>query len=119
MDQLPEYDLVVYAGTPFTRAFPVLQDDGIPVPYIAVASGRAQVREQYNRDEVLHEWHVTIEDVDDAAYVRLSATGAETADWVDWPGKTAYWDLEITDGDGNVHALTEIGNIRIRPRITR
>lgn len=120
MDELPEYELVVRAGMPFERTYPILQGKySAPVPFASVASGRAQVRETYTSEVVLHSWTVAIVDVGGHAHVRLSATEAQTEAMLDWPVRRAQWDLEVTDSDGEPHTITEIGTIRIKPRITQ
>lgn len=119
MSDLPESELVVRAGAPFARTFPVLQGDGSPVPFVAVASARAQVRENY-KGALLHSWTTIVLDSGGDATVQISATATETAGFVeDWPSKRVFWDLEVTDADGNAHVLTEVSKVQLKPRITQ
>ncbi len=119
MDDLPEFELVIRAGAAFERTYPVLQGlTNAAVPFDSVTSGRAHVRQNYTT-VVLFQFEVDIVDIDDNAYIRISATEEDTAAFLDWPSRYAQWDLEVTDTDEKVHMITDIGKIRIKPRITQ
>ncbi len=124
---LPRIDVLCYAGRPFTLTVPLLQGDGSPMPAAAVASARAHVRASVDSDQVLHSFDTADDPIDAVVsdgQIVLTATSLVTTSWGDlWPGRApvtvAWWDLEITDDQGEPWQITEPGTFAVVHQVTR
>jgi hypothetical protein len=128
-DPVDRIDVRQLAGRPLGFRVPVLQADGTAMESGDVVSARAQVRPQIGSAEILYTFDTTDEgaelvDIAGACWVRLTATSERTTEWqLLWPGRApetvVWWDLEITDGDGETHQITEPGKITLIHQVTR
>jgi len=119
---LPRIDVTVRAGQAMELTVPVLDAAGVAVVVAELASARAQVRESQAAGTVLHTF--STDDggatIGDDGSVTLSATAEQTADWpATWPAAGAWWDLEVTDADGEPHQITAPGRMTALSRVTR
>lgn len=125
---LPRFDVECYAGRPLEITISLLDGSGDPLDALAVASARAHVRLEPDSEAVLHEWS-TEEDppdivVSDGELV-LTATAETTSGWAElWPHSrpgitTAWWDVEITDGEGETWQVTAPGTLTVIHQVTR
>ncbi len=123
-------NLTVLAGSPFTLTVPVLDGAGDAVAAADIASARAHVRAKVDSDQVLHIFSTENDPADaeitgtSEAAVVLTATAEVTSLWQDtWtgsaPSTTVWWDLEVTDGDGETHQITTPGTIVLVHQVTR
>jgi len=124
---LPRFDVRCYAGRPLTITVPVLDGDGAPIEPAALASARAQVRRAVDSDQVLHSFGVDDDppdlDITTDGLV-LTATSATTSQWAQlWGGQapetTAWWDVEVTDVEGEPWQITEAGLFVVVHQVTR
>jgi hypothetical protein len=123
---LPRLDIRVYAGRPMELRVNLATGAGGPLPAGDVVSARAHVRQQIDSPGVLHSFDsegdpVTI--VASDGYVTLTATSEETTEWANlWPGSApetlAWWDLEITDEDGEPWQMTAPGLFTLVHQVT-
>lgn len=124
---LPRIDVRVFAGRPMGLRINLTDGDGGALPGAAVVSARAQVRRDIDDPTVWHTFDsaadpvsITIAD----GYVTLVATSDETTEWANlWPGVAPetymWWDLEITDDDGEDWQMTAPGLLTVVHQVTR
>jgi hypothetical protein len=124
---LPRIDVRIFAGRPMGLRVNLADGDGDALPGAAVVSARAQVRREIDDPTVWHTFDseadpvsVTISD----GYVTLVATSDETSEWAElWPGTAPetfmWWDLEITDEDGEDWQMTAPGLFVLAHQVTR
>lgn len=109
------FDLRINQGETFRVAIPVLNENG-GVADLTGMTARAQVRSYAAAPTVLHEWTTTNAglafDVDEVVLTVPAATSSA------WSWRTAAWDLELVDTDGNVTRLVE-GHVVVHPEVTR
>lgn len=124
---LPRFDVRCYAGRPLTITIPVLDGNGDPLAASSIESARAQVRPTIDSDQVLHSFGVDDDPPDLAVtdgLLTLTATSATTSLWAQlWPGRapatTAWWDVELTDTDGEPWQISEAGLFVVVHQVTR
>lgn len=120
---LPRYDVLAQAGRELELVLTVLDGDGVELVDGAIASARAQIRPTAQHEQLLHLFDseddpasITI----DGATLTITATSAETSLWQEmWPTLIAWWDVEITDADGDPHQISAPGKITLNPEVTR
>jgi len=109
------YDLRISQGETFQLAVPVLDDNGAPVA-LSGMTARGQIRSHSASPTVLHEWSATAGnlalDINDVVLTVPAATSTA------WSFRTARWDLELIDLDGNTIRLVE-GIVVVHPEVTR
>jgi hypothetical protein len=101
--------------------------DGGALPAAAVVSARAQVRREVDDPTVWHTFDTEADPVSitvSDGYVTLVATSDETTEWANlWPGVAPetymWWDLEITDDDGESWQMTAPGLLTVVHQVTR
>lgn len=124
-DALPRLDVRIRSGRPMTLRVNLAQGDGSPLPAAAVTAARAQVRVETDDPTVWHTFSTedsTVALVDGIA--TLLATSDETTEWANlWPGTAPetvmWWDLEITDEDGETWQMTDPGQFIVVHQVTR
>lgn len=124
---LPRYDVRCIAGRPLELTVPVLQGGGSPMPAAQIDAARAHVRLAVDDPTVLHGFGSDDEPADIAisdGQLVLTATSETTSLWGQlWPGvapeTVAWWDVEITDGDGETWQITEPGQFVVVHQVTR
>lgn len=124
---LPRLDVKIYAGRAMTLRVALADGAGAPLDSGTVVSARAQVRQEVDSPSVLVEFSTeadppTIAITDGEA--ELTATSAETDGWgLLWPGKApetyGWWDLEITDDDGESWQMTAPSLFTVVHQVTR
>lgn len=124
---LPRIDVRCYAGRPLEITVPVLGGDGLALDSDGMPSARAHVRTTVGDPTVLHSFgsdedpaDITIADGE----LTITATSDITTDWaLLWPGTapetTAWWDVEITDMDGETWQITAPGLFVVVHQVTR
>jgi hypothetical protein len=125
--QLPRFDVTCYAGRPLRITVPVLDGNGDPLAAAAIATARAQVRLLVDSEQMLHTFGADDDPPDLAitgAGLVLTATSEVTTNWaLLWPGRaprtTAWWDVEVTDTDGESWQITEAGLFTVVHQVTR
>lgn len=108
-------DLQVDCRGPLDRRYPVYEDSALTTPRdITGWTAAAQVRTA-PRGRLLATLTVAVEQF----AVRVSATGAQTTAWMHtWPGMRGYWDIVLTDPDGNLYPPLVAGTAQLVPHIT-
>lgn len=119
---LHRIDVACFAGRPLEVTVSLEDGDGEPLAAAAVTSARAQVRTTPDSSSVLHTF--STDDVDTAEVAdgsfTLRATGEETSSWgADWPGAGGWWDLEVTDADGETWQMLRPGRFTVARQVTR
>jgi hypothetical protein len=120
-------DIRVLAGVPFRFTLPVLDENGGPVPAVDMSAARVHVRAAIDDSIILHTF--STEDgepdaeIDDGAVI-LTAVSEVTSSWQEnWPGRApetyAWWDLEVTDSDGEPRQITTPGMFTVVHQVTR
>lgn len=131
LGSLPDrINLTVLAGNAFELTVPVLDGAGAPVAAASLDSARAHVRPKLDSSQILHIFS-TDDDPPDAeitgttsASIVLTASAEVTSLWqVNWGGSSGlavvWWDLEVTDADGETHQITSPGTITLVHQVTR
>lgn len=126
---LPRVNVRCFAGRKFEATVSVLQGDGSAMPAAGIASARAQVRQTVDDPTV---WHQFDSDSDPATIgiedglLTITADSATTSDWAEfWPAVVAgaetvmWWDVEITDSDGEPWQITAPGTFTVVHQVTR
>ena len=109
------YHLRINQGETFQVAIPVLDENGTQVD-LSGMTARGQIRARTADATVLHEWTLVNSGLAfDTNNVVLKVPAATSSAWA-W--RVAEYDLELTDGDGNVTRLVE-GHVIISPEVTR
>lgn len=109
------FDLRINQGETFRLSIPVLDDDGNPVTLSGMAA-RGQVRSYAASPTVLYEWSTTAGNLAlSGSNVVITVPAAASSSWT-W--RTASYDVELTDGSGNVTRLVE-GHVVVQPEVTR
>jgi hypothetical protein len=101
-------DVTANAGEDFDLLVPVLQCNGDPLDIAPGTeqdwSAEAMVRRNAIACNALHTWSTSGDSPNafvvpgEQAYVRLTATAAETSAWQQtWPDYTCSWDIELTE----------------------
>jgi len=124
---LPRFDVTCYAGRPFSVSISTVQGDGSPLPAAAVASARAHIRPQIDSDQVLHSFDTADDPVDAVVtdgFLTFTATSEVTTGWGElFPGRApasvCWWDIEITDADGEPWQMSEAGTFTVVHQVTR
>lgn len=128
VSDLPDrIDVTVLAGRRFTLTVPVLYGNFTPVPAVNISGARAHVRPAIDDPVILHVFSTDDEDPDAEVTddgVVLTATAETTSSWaVNWPGRApetvAWWDLEVTDVDGEPRQILIPGTITVVHEVTR
>lgn len=104
-------DVDVLAGEPVDFTVPVLDDDDVAQNVTGWAA-TAEVR-RYPRGPLLASFTLT----PGAAGVRVAATGAQTAGWVNWSSPVARWDLWVTQPDHEARPVA-VGRVLVRSPIS-
>lgn len=124
---LPRHDVRIFAGRPMELRVPLLNGSGTALDAGTVTSARAQARQTVDDPSVL----VTFDSEADPAtiaitdgWATLTATSEETTEWANlWPGAApetlAWWDLEITDEDGEPWQMNAPGLFVVVHQVTR
>jgi hypothetical protein len=124
---LPRIDARVYAGRPMALRVNLVDGAGAPLSAASIVSARAQVRQSIDDPSTLHTFDSAADPVSiviSTGYVTLSATSDETTEWANlWPGSApetfTWWDLEITDDDGEDWQMTAPGLLTLVHQVTR
>jgi hypothetical protein len=124
---LPQFNVRCYAGRPLTITIPLEQGDGTDMPASAITRARAQVRDGIDSNQVLHSFDTDDDPIDAVVtdgQITFTATSLVTTSWGDlWPGRapitTAWWDIEITDEDGETWQMSEPGLFEVIHQVTR
>lgn len=120
-------NFTILAGRPFRMSIPVYDPDGDLVAAVDMTSARAHVRQAIGDASPLHIFSTDDAEPDaeivDGAVV-LTATSEQTSLWQEnWPGTppetVAWWDLEVTDGDGTPRQINTPGTITLVHQVTR
>lgn len=110
-----QYHLRINQGETFQVAIPVLDANNSPVA-LSGMTVRGQIRTHAAAPTVLHEWTLVNSglafDVNDVILKVPAATSSA------WTWRTATYDLELVDTDGNVTRLVE-GHVIVHPEVTR
>ncbi len=122
---LPRLDVRVRSGRPMELRIGLADGNGDPLAAGAVTSARAEVRSTIDDPTVWHTFSTadnTIGVVD--GFATLLATSDETTEWANlWPGSAPetimWWDLEITDEDGETWQMTDPGQLIVVHQVTR
>lgn len=124
---LPVVNVTCYAGRPLEITIPVLDGNGAALDSDGMLSARAHVRATIDDATVLHSFgsdespaDITIAD----GLLTITADSTTTSDWaLLWPGAApqtvAYWDVEITDMDGETWQITAPGTFTVIHQVTR
>jgi len=125
------WNITHLSGQRFEVTIPILDGAAAPVALADLTRGRVHVRPSVDAENVLHEFdteadppNAVLGEVAGAAVLIISATSAETTDWVAlWPGNAGqavvWWDVEVTDNTGEPHQLTRPGTITLVHEVTR
>lgn len=109
------YHLRINQGESFQVAIPVLDEDGDPIS-LSGMTARGQIRSHAADATVLHEWTLLNSGLAfDANNVVLKVPAATSSVWT---FRTAQYDVELVDTDGNVTRLVD-GHVIVHPEITR
>jgi len=109
------YHLRINQGETFQVAIPVLDANGAPVS-LSGMTARGQIRTHAADPTVLHEWTLGNSGIAfDANNVVLKVPATTSAAWT-W--RTGAYDVELTDGSGNVTRLVD-GHVIVHPEVTR
>jgi hypothetical protein len=125
------WNITHLSGQRFEVTIPVLDGAASPVVLADLTSGRVHVRPSVDSDQILHEFNTeadpanaVLDEVAGSAVLIISATSAETTEWVTlWPGNAGqavvWWDVEVTDTTGEPHQLMRPGTITLVHEVTR
>lgn len=124
---LPVINVTCYAGRPLEITIPVLDGAGAALDSDGMPSARAHVRTAIDDATVLHSFGSDESPADIAiadGELTITADSTTTSDWaLLWPGvapqTVAYWDVEITDMDGETWQITAPGTFTVIHQVTR
>lgn len=124
---LPRVDVEIHAGRPMVLRVSLLNGAGAPLDAGSVASARVQVRQDVDNPSVLVEFSTEADPPTIAittGQAEITATSDETSGWATlWPGRapatTVWWDLEVTDDDGESWQMTDASLFTVVHQVTR
>lgn len=109
------FDLRINQGETFQVAIPVLNANGSPAS-LGGATARGQIRSYAASPSALYTWSATALNLAfNGSDVVLTVPAAASSAWA---FRTAAYDVEIEDADGNITRLVE-GHVVIHPEVTR
>lgn len=115
MSDLRHDDLTIIQGSTWGISWPVVDDDDQPLD-LTGWSVRAQVRPRTDSGTVLWEWSTAANSASvSGAAVTLRLTAAQSSAFT---FSRAVYDIELTDGDGNVYRVAQ-GHVEVSPEVTR
>jgi len=110
-----QYHLRINQGETFQVAIPVLDANGADVS-LSGMTARGQIRTHAADPTVLYEWSAGANNLAFSGNDVVITVPAATSSL--WTWRTAAYDVELTDGSGNVTRLVE-GHVIVHPEITR
>ena len=109
------YHLRINQGETFQLSIPVLNGDDAPIS-LSGMTARGQIRTHAADPTVLYEWTLLNSGIAfDANNVVLKVPATTSSAWT---FRTAQYDVELVDTDGNVTRLVD-GHVIVHPEITR
>ena len=107
-------DVVIYKGSLWHFAYPILDATGQLVPTTAGLTARAQIRRRAADEDPLFEFtEVNIDSGDKTVELKVPATVSAA-----WTWRAGVMEVEVIDASGESHTIA-VGAVRTRENIAR